>query len=771
MLHNDSQIQAELESFLEILKKLPASINSIDKKYRRNQVENIQSMINQGLLAKFIEENLKQLNSELSTKNYQLSQDSQGNFMLLDRDIAHEISYSERFKYYTDNSSDKSKCVQALTQFTDELCQLDFISNLISEGVTVLDIGAGNGYVGTQVAKILNKAGKAHYVGVERTTQFVYNIENHLKTEKIPFTIYAQDFRKILELLSTKSTNIALASHLYTTTPMIEFLPMVFNILNENGVLILVHDTTKADAVKFRSLFGNLCRLGGQDNTIEIDNAFNQSGLDSITTTYTSSLIFPNLSEHDWQSLKKIKQADYDNQYPDFSPELHAAKNLIDFVISDKLEAFNEVERNQILDQMKDFLSKHNNQFESTCKIQVALSPKHTNEFKKQFLQLKEKIENPAVKLEETSSTQYFRIYNDDQGFRAEIIMNLRDAMTFGDIQSLPESEERIEASVKQFVDIFTKQYGGKAVITVAEELLGKLPESLLKPGEFDGRYITTGAAEISLQRVCEKKHVANQLEKFKTNEFKFLTREDLKTRTAELSEFKIKYASFIDETKIKRGQYSKKAEDEKLNNPYVEHYAIEHNGSLIACVMHVMHGNGRYTYDADFIVHPDYRSNDVANPQGVGQALCVKAAEHMKNTYPHITGTWLIAGGYGKLGVGNHLYAEIFPTESLKENLSMQKKLGFFLMFGSPGLEFLAAANRDPKTSLVINEEKDVALALSILEQSKEPELAAKQPVSLELPKVVPMSMFTPQDKSPKENDPSYTPSKSPSFSVPNNP
>lgn len=359
----------------------------------------------------------------------------------------------------------------------------------------------------------------------------------------------------------------------------------------------------------------------------------------------------------------------------------------------------------------------------------------------------------PGIKLEK-NATRYFHSYRDDDAFHAEIIMNTRDAMVFGEIKSLPQSKEEIEIVLKEFVDIFTKKYGAKSVLTISLALHDKIPGDILKPGKCDARYISAEDTKAAIKTIREKQHVIIQLEKFKTGEYKFLTKEDLQLRTAEINEFKIKYASFIDETKIKRGQYSKTAEDEKLNNPYVEHYAIEHNGKIIACVMHVMHGD--YTYDADFIVHPDYRSKDANHPNGVGQALSVKVYEDMKVKWPNIKGSWLIAGGYGTLDVGAHLYDHVFPTEYLKEKPQLQKQLGFFLMFGGPGQEFFMAANRDPQTSFVLNEEHDVNAALEILKQSKEPALAAKQPEPpQQIPqseKVVGISIFTNLDKSPKE-------------------
>lgn len=291
-------------------------------------------------------------------------------------------------------TNDKLKCLEALESFINSLSQLDVFAELIEKtGINLLDIGAGDGSVAVPVLKILNRAGKAKYIGVERDNKFVPQIEEKFKSAAISCKVYPNDFRKIIDLLSKEQASIALASHLYTTTKMTEFLPMIFNLLNENGVIILVHNTAKSDVIKFRSLLDNLLKLDDQDYTKAITSTISQSNLVSITTTCESCFNFPKLIEEEWLTLKQIKQADYNNEYSNFSEKLSAAKNLIDFVISDKLEAFNENERNLILDKFKAFLIDNNYQFKSTCKIQVALSPKHTLECEKQFLQLKHKIE------------------------------------------------------------------------------------------------------------------------------------------------------------------------------------------------------------------------------------------------------------------------------------------------------------------------------------------------------------------------------------------
>lgn len=391
-----------------ILNELPPSINAIDKELRRNHNKDVQLFLDQIIAGELNDEDIKQMNAELNKQNYLLTKDLKGKWTLRDRSNAHESTYAARFKYYLENSNEKIKCIESLEEFTESLCQLDTFADLVDKtGVSLLDIGAGDGRVAAPMAKILNRSHKAKYIGIERDSKFIQQIEDKFESAAIPFVTYAQDFRKILQLLLKEQASIALASHLYTTTKMTEFLEMVFDILNENGVIILVHDTGDSDAVKFRSIFPKILQFSNNDYTKEIDNAFQQTHLNCITTTFESSLKFPELIDEDWEILKQIKQADYDNEYTFYSDKLRTTKNLIDFIISDKLEAFNDIERNEILDRMKDFLIQNNYQFKSLCKIQVALSPKHTLECEKQFLQLKEKIERPSKNNENCHGLSY----------------------------------------------------------------------------------------------------------------------------------------------------------------------------------------------------------------------------------------------------------------------------------------------------------------------------------------------------------------------------
>jgi len=365
-----------------------------------------------------------------------------------------------------------------------------------------------------------------------------------------------------------------------------------------------------------------------------------------------------------------------------------------------------------------------------------------------------------GVQLQEATKTRYYHFYEDDKGFQAEIIMNVRDAMVFAQIKKLPDSQTEAVASINEFISILEKDYGAKSTINISPEFLKKLPEGTLKSTKGVGRYIASDEIKKAITYVRNKKHVADQLAMFSTGEYKFLTKEDLKLRHAELSEFKIKYASFVSKEKIENGQYSEKAEEEKLSNPFVEHNAIEHNRKIIGCIMHVIHGDR--IYDSDFIVHPNYRSKDIHPkdlkegknyPHGLLQALCVKVYDHILDKYNHITGLWLIAGGYGGKSVGAYLYDEVFPTKTLQSDTVLQNTVGIFLLFANPGRELLLAGNRDLKNLRVNDTElKYVEVALNILAQSTEPDLAAKQPQAVfkQKEEVVPISVFTNLNKLP---------------------
>jgi|GEM_PF-6715526 hypothetical protein len=367
-----------------------------------------------------------------------------------------------------------------------------------------------------------------------------------------------------------------------------------------------------------------------------------------------------------------------------------------------------------------------------------------------------------GIRLNEATKTSYYHSYGSENGFEAEIVLNARDAMVFAQIKQLPDSTSIAVASLNEFTLMLAKEYGAKSTLHMSPELLKRLPEGTLKSTKGIGRYISVETASHAIDIVRSKQHVAAQLNRFATGEYKFLGKDDLRSRAAELSEFKIRYSSFANKSKIEYGQYSEKAEEEKLNNPFVEHYAVEHQGKIIACVMHVLHGNK--TYDADFVVHPDYRSRNINPehlqqeeknyPHGLAQALCVLVHDHTLEKHPHLTGLWFIAGGYGAKDVGGHLYDDIFPTKILQNDPELQNTVGMFLMFDDPGKELLLAGNRDPKTRLVnADESKYVEAALGILAQSQEPDLAASQPqatVETKKEQVVPISVFTNPDKTP---------------------
>lgn len=385
---------SDLQNLVSQLEKLLPCNNSVKKEIRREQTKKIQDLLDKNNFPDLNKERLDEINKGLAGKNYLLIRDLKNELILKGKDNVFEETYAERYQYFLTNSNDKAQCEQALLAIVKDLSGL-----LIKEKeeINFLDIGAGDGCMALPLVKDLAQSSQVNYIAVERDGQFAPGIQQKFDAEKLPCTVYSQDFRKILEQLGQGNPAFALVSHLYTTTPMPEFFPMIVNILKENGIIVLVHDTSKSDAVDFRAKFGSALSQVNRDYTKEIKQAINQLHYHSITDTYDSWLTFPNLSPNDWQSLKTIKQADYTNSYDHFSPSLKAAKNLIEFVISDRLESLSDVEREAILTQFEKTLSANNNRFKSSCKIQVVLSPKHTLECERQFLQLKEKIEKPRV--------------------------------------------------------------------------------------------------------------------------------------------------------------------------------------------------------------------------------------------------------------------------------------------------------------------------------------------------------------------------------------
>jgi len=335
---------------------------------------------------------------------------------------------------------------------------------------------------------------------------------------------------------------------------------------------------------------------------------------------------------------------------------------------------------------------------------------------------------------------------NEDASFSADIRMNPRDAMVFAHITALPDTEEERREALLQFTKLLESDYQGKCAIRVAPHLIALLPPELLEPGKHDVIYLSMENVAKVTEEMKDKPRVSSRLQECAKGEFLFLDKADLFTRTKALAELKIIHSSFVDTIKITNGLYSEKAENEKLNNPFVEHYAIEHQGRLIASLMNVIHGD--LVYSSDFIIHSDYRK------KGWVQALIVQSFQHLSERHPEVTGVWVIPGAYGTLGVGRHLCHSIFPAISLKEHPEMQKELGLIIRFGAPGCELLKASNRDFSTQKSLDEDKYIEDALKCLALSHEFPRAAPPPPVLptrlsplpEMPSVLPFSVFLPE-------------------------
>lgn len=391
---------------IELLKTLPPSHES-SKAIRLEKIKMIENELDK--METIRDEKLNELNQSIAEKSYCLVKSQDGKIKILDPDLAYSATYQERFKEFMQRSNDKKAAIDALLQFMSQLSELPEIMKLMQSKFSLIDIGAGDGVAISPVLKFFNKYGKVHYTAVEREKNFYPKLKENIELAEVEYQLYMEDFRKIEEKLINIKSNINVFMHLYSTTPPDELIAKSNSYLNVNGISTFVHNTSDTSMVTFRREFNDtfkqltgsakdLLKLADKDITEVIQGAVNVSNANSITTTYESILNFPTLSKGDWEQLKKIKQADYTNKYNEYSPELLAAKHLIDFILSDKLEAFSSSVRNLILDSLKEFLEKNKYQLVSYCKIQIVLSVSHTPEFLLQFNALKSKIENNESK-------------------------------------------------------------------------------------------------------------------------------------------------------------------------------------------------------------------------------------------------------------------------------------------------------------------------------------------------------------------------------------
>jgi hypothetical protein len=352
-------------------------------------------------------------------------------------------------------------------------------------------------------------------------------------------------------------------------------------------------------------------------------------------------------------------------------------------------------------------------------------------------------LKTKSLKRQDHSSSYEFM-----NGLSAKIIMNPRDAMVFVEVNKLPEKEENINSDLAEFYAFVTKEVGGKIIFTLSPSLLDQFPDErkdlirniidgIFKPVEAPLRYISKDAMHAAFLNGTSKQHVNTQLEKFTTSEYRLIFSNELLTRVAELSEFKIKHASFVDDIKIKRGQYSEIAELEKIKNPFVRHLAVtNNNGEIIACSMYVLYANMAYV--ADFIVHNNLRTANPTTPTGFGKALAIKTYEDMMRVQPTTAGITFVGGGHGSLGIGARLFGEEgfkSITLNVKENASAPRDLGIYTCFTGAGLELLKAANRnpnitDPKEISALDDKSMIEIALTQWKESKQPNLTATQPL-----------------------------------------
>lgn len=360
-----------------------------------------------------------------------------------------------------------------------------------------------------------------------------------------------------------------------------------------------------------------------------------------------------------------------------------------------------------------------------------------------------------------TQLSNYQHLWTDTVGNKAWVVLNPRDSMVFCQVQQLSADDSEALSFLTQLKQtIQAEQYGGKTVLSFADAIADRqaslAPNANLMPGKFNARFSSRQAMDQAMQVIGSKAKVQAWLQRLEQGELESLAPEQVEPR--QLAEFKIRYSSFASKEKIICGQYTIQAEQDKLSNPFVHHIVLRQQQQIIACLMLTSHGDGNYVYASDYIVHPDYRS------QGLAQALALHAYQLLAAKMPQAKGLWYVAGGYGALGVGSHLYSQVLPSQMLnptacEQDLLDQAKLGFYIHFAAPKPLLLAAANRQTQAMAaaeldgkVVNLAKDgaddIAQALQWLTASNEPDLAAKLPAATLVTQVAsPARFFATQD------------------------
>ncbi|MBL0319349.1 MAG: class I SAM-dependent methyltransferase [Alphaproteobacteria bacterium] len=303
------------------------------------------------------------------------------------------------FKRFVPRTNQKAKTGRFFRKFIRNLA----IGDSPWTPSTMLDIGCGEGTLAKHILESFQRNSLAlegrTYAAIDIVDKNVSKVSQDLGTFPINLDV-RQGNAFEYDLANFGKQDLIIASHVFYWANDIEsIMGNVCNLLSDNGLAIIIHDSPESDQNQFRI---NFRATVNPHTTSTVERILNSKGMTHFNYIIESELIFPNNTIELKENLLKTVNGEIDiNDHAD----LKYLKYLVEFVVQRPLEELAEEGiAQEYLGQLCSLLQEQNNRLILRSSVQVVASNKcgidlserlGNSEFRNSVNVLAKRIEHP----------------------------------------------------------------------------------------------------------------------------------------------------------------------------------------------------------------------------------------------------------------------------------------------------------------------------------------------------------------------------------------
>jgi hypothetical protein len=344
---------------LNLISLLPVVNNALERKESNDQKNarfgtegKIQELISSGQL------DSDTVQGALREKRYRIIDDK-----LENKFMCHRRRYPSLFTTFVSHTTEKPKTIATIESI------LPKIGIFNRPSITMTDLGYGDGDFTAELAMRIRRnmtdMSSLEVTGLENQQRFVTESKTRF-AEHPALRDIKEDFRfgnfrdeEIPDYLKDRA-DVVVASHIcFLFRDKNDFTKRMVSLSRENGLGILVHE--KSSAINdFIKPHAELLRPRTADDINQkIEGSLRECQLPYVSETFDHEVIFPRLTEADWEKLKNVSELAFEATYDHESADWNTAKKLCEFFMQDPLESFTQENRTVLLDGFRAMLEEN----------------------------------------------------------------------------------------------------------------------------------------------------------------------------------------------------------------------------------------------------------------------------------------------------------------------------------------------------------------------------------------------------------------------------